>query len=354
MNCPARRYHCNVCELCESLATAENSKALLDALTKGCLKLFDARASVAGMLDRTQQRLHSVASEGLSKEFLATGAGLYGTALDAVVLKGEVADAPDVQKDEKEPYRQEAAREGLAAALAAPLMVKGRCVGILRVYRAGPGAFTEDEKALARTLATQSGAALERFRLHQQAEALGRVSQAIGTSLDQATVLQTIAQQAAEILGFRAASIRLLSEDGKSLEVRAAYGLSDAYMAKGPVEVAKSPFDQEVLGGKEVVVTEAEVERKLQYPEEARREGIRAILGLPLYIKGRTVGVLRVYSSVPYRFTEDDIEFLKSLASQGAIAIENARLFEHLLRDYNDLKREVWKWYDWGERPPRM
>jgi GAF domain-containing protein len=123
---------------------------------------------------------------------------------------------------------------------------------------------------------------------------------------------------------------------------------------KGPVEVEKSPLDREILSGKPVRVMEDEMDAKLQYPEETRREGIRSMFGLPLQIKGKPVGVLRVYASVPYRFTMDDEEFLTALANQGAIAIENARLFQQLRKTYEDLTQDVWKWYDWGKRPPRL
>jgi GAF domain-containing protein len=237
--------------------------------------------------------------------------------------------------------------------LSAPLCVKDRCVGVLRVYHREPHRFTEEEQGLAKTLATHAGIALERLRLLHERAALGEVARAISSSLDRATVLSTIVRQAAEVLGFKGASIRLLDEDGEMLDLEATHGMSDDYMSKGPVEVAKSPLDQEALSGREVVVQEADMGARLQYPEDARREGIRSILCLPLPVRGRPVGVLRVYSSTPYPFSADDIDFLKSLASQGAIAIENARLFEHLRRDYEDLTRDVWKWYDWGERPPR-
>jgi GAF domain-containing protein len=250
-------------------------------------------------------------------------------------------------------YPEEAAQEGLGGMLSAPLCVKDRCVGVLRVYHREPHRFTEEEQGLAKTLATHAGIALERLRLLHERAALGEVARAISSSLDRATVLSTIVRQAAEVLGFKGASIRLLDEDGEMLDLEATHGMSDDYMSKGPVEVAKSPLDQEALSGREVVVQEADMGARLQYPEDARREGIRSILCLPLPVRGRPVGVLRVYSSTPYPFSADDIDFLKSLASQGAIAIENARLFEHLRRDYEDLTRDVWKWYDWGERPPR-
>jgi hypothetical protein len=48
------------------------------------------------------------------------------------------------------------------------------------------------------------------------------------------------------------------------------------------------------------------------------------------------------------------IRLLDALACQGAIAIENARLFEHIKNEYKDFARDVWKWYDWGERFPTL
>jgi GAF domain-containing protein len=69
---------------------------------------------------------------------------------------------------------------------------------------------------------------------------------------------------------------------------------------------------------------------------------------------GTVIGVLRVYTSNPYSFTRSEIDFLSSLASSGAIAIENARLFEHVKSEYEELAKDVWKWYDWGKRFPRF
>jgi GAF domain-containing protein len=75
---------------------------------------------------------------------------------------------------------------------------------------------------------------------------------------------------------------------------------------------------------------------------------------LPLTVRGKAIGVLRVYSSTPYAFSEADIEFLSALSCQGAIAIENARLFEHVRNEYKELAQDVWKWYDWGEHFPKL
>ena len=78
------------------------------------------------------------------------------------------------------------------------------------------------------------------------------------------------------------------------------------------------------------------------------------MLSAPLTVRGKAIGVLRVYANRPYDFTQDDLEFLNALASQGAIAIENARLFEHIRKEYDELTKDVWKWYDWGSHFPSI
>ena len=75
---------------------------------------------------------------------------------------------------------------------------------------------------------------------------------------------------------------------------------------------------------------------------------------VPLKVKGRAIGVLRVYTSTAREFRDPEIEFLTALASFGAIAIENARLFQHVKSEYEELTKDVWKWYDWGSRFPNI
>jgi signal transduction protein with GAF and PtsI domain len=198
------------------------------------------------------------------------------------------------------------------------------------------------------------GVLVDRARIWDEMRALIKISQSISSTLSLDEVLQMIVENAAKILGMKAASIRLLNEEKKTLQLRAAYGLSKAYLEKGPVELEKSIVDRDCLQCKIVSVPDIKKDKRLQYPEEIIKEGIMALLSLPLIVRGSAIGVLRVYTSTPYTFNESEIDFLSALACQGAIAIENARLFEHIKNEYKELARDVWKWYDWGNRFPKI
>ena len=69
---------------------------------------------------------------------------------------------------------------------------------------------------------------------------------------------------------------------------------------------------------------------RFQYPEEARREGLRSMLSCPMRAKNRTLGVIRVYTGEPRDFSEQDQQLLMNLANLGAVAIQNARRYSDL------------------------
>ena len=159
-------------------------------------------------------------------------------------------------------------------------------------------------------------------------QALNEGALAVNSTLDLTQVLDRLVKSSAEAMDVRACSIRLLDKSGKRLEPVAVYGLSQAYLDKGPVEVDANPLAREVLAGYIVNVPDVLTSPLLQYPEEARQEGIRSMLSAPLTGKDHPLGILRAYALEPQRFTSEDEAFLAAIAAQGSIAIENAMAYQ--------------------------
>ena len=163
---------------------------------------------------------------------------------------------------------------------------------------------------------------------HDYFRALLEVATVINSSLEPTVVLHKITEQTAKAMNCKASTLRLLDRTGKLLLASAAWGLSSGYMRKGPVEVAKSGLDGEVLKGKLI-------------PESAKAEGLVSVLSAPLMVNGKAIGILRVYSSEERDFTPDECDFMLGVANISAIAIENARMHEatrlnyELLTSYN-------------------
>jgi signal transduction histidine kinase len=167
-------------------------------------------------------------------------------------------------------------------------------------------------------------------RAYREMEALYQIGQILNSTLEMGEVLSLIAQNAARLMGMKACFIRLLDPSGERLQVGGSYGLSQAYIDKGPVDLNKSPIDRETLARGIVQVLEVGSDTRFQYREEARREGIRSALCAPVTAKNRALGVIRVYSAEPHHFSEQEQALLKNIANLGALAIVNARAFAEL------------------------
>ena len=175
--------------------------------------------------------------------------------------------------------------------------------------------------------------------------ALYTVAQATVSSLDLEEVLANVARSVTEVLEVKACSIRLLSRDRQTLGMRVAYGLSDRYLSKGPVERRQSPLDQDALQGKVVTIPRVADDPRFQYPRAAEEEGIVSIVVVPLTAKGEVIGVMRAYTGQPHDFTEREIEFAQAVADLAALSIMNARLYEESQRAFTDMTALLW-----GER----
>ena len=162
------------------------------------------------------------------------------------------------------------------------------------------------------------------------------VTQAITSELNMNEVFSLIARKIPEVIGVDAATIRLLDASGKKLVLHAASGLSDTYLQRGPVDMESSVM--KALKGTPIAIFDAPNDPRLQYPEEARKEGIKSILVVPIPIRGEICGVLRLLSRRPRVFDQQEKKFVAALAEQCGIAIENARIYEDQKRQLSYFK----------------
>src|SRR5579872_4566807 len=165
-------------------------------------------------------------------------------------------------------------------------------------------------------------------------DALYQIVLRISSSLTLDNVLAYVTEEAAQAVGARASSVRLLDASGGRLEMRAVHGLSESYLNKGPVELARSPVDREILEGHASQLADVTKDSSFQYPEEAAREGIVSVASVPLIAHGKPIGVLRVYSGSRRTFTETEMRFLVAVADLAALSIDNARLYEVMRQRY--------------------
>jgi len=171
----------------------------------------------------------------------------------------------------------------------------------------------------------------QEYQLRRRVEelsALYELSQMLSAQRDLKQLLQTAAKSATEVMGLKAASIRLLSDDGRELLPMAEYNLSSDYMDKGPILVHNSELAQRSLRGEVVYVEDMTKDDRIVYNIDAAKEGLVSLLGTGMICKGRPIGSVRFYTDTRRVFSPEEIELLKAVAQLLAAAIENAQLQE--------------------------
>jgi len=159
-------------------------------------------------------------------------------------------------------------------------------------------------------------------------ETLYDVTTMMVTSYDVRKVLDRLVHESVRIMEAQGATLRLVQQNTDELATAATCGLSEAYLAKGPVTmedglIPRNPDDV-------IIVDNVEQDPRLRYPQEALREGIRSMISIPLVSKGATKGNLRLYAREPHHFTRDELPFLRVLAGGTAVIIDNVQAWKAL------------------------
>jgi len=155
---------------------------------------------------------------------------------------------------------------------------------------------------------------------------LHRISQVLGFDLNLSDVLQVIVSVTADLMDSKIVSILLYDETSRTLSIAATQSLSPAYRDKPSVSADKSVSGRALQTHAPQIIADIASEQNFGFREIAQQEGVVSMLCVPMMMRGQAIGVINSYSQRARTYTEDDTKVLSLVASQAAIAIENARL----------------------------
>lgn len=266
-----------------------------------------------------------------------------------VILDRRVVHVHDIDRDEEIPDQgRELARSfGFKSIVAVPMLRDGAAIGVIAVARDKPMAFSESQIELLKTFADQTVIAIHNVRLFEEVQArtrdlsrsvaelraLGKVGQAVSSSLDLETVLQTILVNACELSDAGGGAIYVFDESRGDFELAAGHGMSDELIAT--VRQHRPRLGETVVGKsalQRAAVQLPDLAKEDPHPllDALRREGVRAVLGVPLMHQDRVIGTLIVRRKHVGQFAQETLDLLQTFATQSALAIQNARLFREI------------------------
>ncbi len=164
------------------------------------------------------------------------------------------------------------------------------------------------------------------------------VTRAIAESDNTEIMANHLTQLLVVALEAKGCTIFILNPKTKELEVMASFGLGIDYLNKGPVLSDKSIGA--ALRGEPVVVRDTAKTNQLQYPEDAKKEGIGAIVSLPIKFYGKVIGALRLYHFEAWDISERDLDSLLVLSESIGLAMMYTRIL-NALQDVKDTINDV-------------
>jgi serine phosphatase RsbU (regulator of sigma subunit) len=237
--------------------------------------------------------------------------------------------------------------------LGIPLVVRSELVGILNIDGYDSYQFNEADISLARAFARQAALAIHNARLYGQAErraellaSVQEIGLNIVASLELEEVLRTISINVLELLD--ADHVRIFLYDRVEDKFTRAAAL-DRAGDFGVARMEELPPRREgltatvVRTGQYLAVADTSL-HPLYLEHQAFSKDFRAIIGIPLKKRGEVLGVFSIFYKQPHQFTADEIDLLHLLATQSAVAVENARLYEFQVKQIEqelDIARQI-------------
>ncbi len=224
------------------------------------------------------------------------------------------------------------------AFLSVPLISAGELIGVINIHHRPKHVHTPDEIALVSFIGEQMGGAIAKSKLAERSESAARRMEALAglartiseeNYLDR--ILQAISAMVAETFESPVSSIMLVDEDRRELVISGAQCSSPDYLHKMPLKIEDSLIGRVVREGRPIMVPNVVEEKQYRYPELARKTGLASLLSVPLVTREKVIGTINIYSREVRHFSEEEIGFVKVVAGQAAIAIENARLMAETL-----------------------
>lgn len=291
------------------------------------------------LLDERRGDLKIAYAVGYPEEVVRTfrlevGQGVVGTAVaeQRPILVGDVSAEP----------RWMGVVENMQSGLAVPLRHQGKVLGALNLLSDQKHAFTDRHELMLRHFAAHIAQALVNARLFESEreysdtlETLAEIGREMSAILDLDELLTKLGHLVKRLIDYRTFGIALLNEDDM-LEMKTAISYGDI-KAVPPIKLGEGLVGYAALNKQSVVVPD--VSKDSRYINAV--SDVRSELVIPLLLKDRCIGVFDLESPELDAFSKKHVELLTLLASQAAVAIENARLYEAIRDNEIRLEKEI-------------
>ena len=157
---------------------------------------------------------------------------------------------------------------------------------------------------------------------------LYEVSRTFGSSLDQTEALNQVMDAVVTLTGAGRGCVMLIMPETGELHIQAARNFERQDLDDEEMQVSRTVINEVFKNGEGIVTSDAQTDTRFADHVSVMRYSLRSVLCVPLRVRGKIIGVVYVDNAAKSGlFNERDLEMLEALATQAAVAIENARLY---------------------------
>ena len=312
--------------------------SVLDRISRSVTDLIGSTGCGIGLLDPAGAHLVHAAAHGVRSEewralSLPVGEGLMGRCAQS----GVAIRVDDVREDPRSARRDVDERESIRSMLCVPLRVAGTLLGVISAFSTRPAAFSAHHQRVLEAFAEQAGIAIQNAQLFEESvrharetRALFEAGRAVTASLDPARTVHVIMEQARAVLGVESCGVMTFDPPTGDLVLVASLDLSEDMKSRVRIRPGQGITGQAVAELRPMQSEDLFTDPRVRFPELPRASGLRSMLTAPMRVGERAVGAIIVFRRDVHRFSPAEEELLVALADQAAIALEHARLYEHL------------------------
>lgn len=335
------------------ISTIFDPDQLLDELAKSTKTIFGYYNTLILLANEERTELH-VASSGhhLSEEMKERRFSIKSEkSIGQAISTGEALLIHDLSEHDFDIVSS----SNVCSVIIAPMLIRGKLVGIFEVESDQPAAFEKQDLQLIASLANQAGAMIEATHLlrksHDHVSALGRwarnlmlinrVATALATSLDAHEILAMAVQHLAELIGVDYGSALILEQDRQHGLIIAEY--PEGQLTDFRLQLPQMPKVWQTLEAGGVYQAQVADHRELldTLRSQHRLIDFQSLLLVPLIARDEMIGILLLVLLEQSRtFTDEESDICQTVASQAAVAVANAQLLQDIQQQQRALFRK--------------
>ncbi|MDR2512790.1 MAG: GAF domain-containing protein [Puniceicoccales bacterium] len=322
--------------------STEDPGEALGLILDEIVRVLKASSASIALLSPDTTRLNIEVSRGhegsVSCVELKPGQGITGW----VALHGRPLLVPDVSQDSR--YYE--LKPGIRSELAVPMEMMGQIIGVVNCDSEQANTFTEEDMAFLGLLTNEAVKVVGRLWLMrqlkakaEQLEAIILAAQSLVHERDLPGVVADLATHTCQLAGCRAVAVYSVSDDEATLTLEHTGGDTGDSRLAPAISCNETALGTVVSRKRQVESHNAGRDEEYLFIRLSPPLAESSLLGTPIIFDNAVLGVLLVIYGAPHRFSNDDKRLLATIASIGASALQNARLYSRVFSSEENLRR---------------